>query len=120
MIFKARGIDDEPAFAWWVPHNLSKRDMIISKINTRVSRKMHKFEIEVPTSIKQAKQIDPKNGNTLWCDRIAKEKYNISVAFKILEGHASPPTGWTKSSGHCMFVVKMDFTRKAIWVKDGH
>ena len=69
--------------------------MIIVKINARVSRKMHKFGIEVPTSIKQAKQIDLKNGNTLWCDGIAKEKYNLLVEFKILEGHEYPPLGWT-------------------------
>ena len=46
---KARGIDDEPGFIWWVPHNLRKRDMIIAKINSHVSRKTHKFGIEVPT-----------------------------------------------------------------------
>ena len=42
------------------------------------------------------------------------------VAFNILEDNESPPPGLTKSSGHCMFDVKMDFTRKARWVKDGH
>ena len=93
--------------------------MIIAKINARVSRKTHKFGIEVPTSIKKAKKIDLKNGNTLWCDVISKEKYNLSVAFKILEGHESPPPQCTKSSGHWLFDVKMDFIRKLIWVKDG-
>ena len=28
--------------------------------------------------------------------------------------------GYTKSSGHLIFDVKMDFLRKARWVKDGH
>ena len=28
--------------------------------------------------------------------------------------------GWTKSSGHLVFDVKMDFIRKAQWVNDGH
>ena len=37
-----------------------------------------------------------------------------------MEDNESLPPGWTKSSGHCMFDVKMDFTRKARWVKDGH
>ena len=54
---KSRGIDDDPAFAWWVPHNLRKRDMIISNINARVSRKTHKFGIGVPPSINQAKKL---------------------------------------------------------------
>ena len=30
------------------------------------------------------------------------------------------PPGWFKASGHIIFDVKMDFTRKARWVKDGH
>jgi hypothetical protein len=30
------------------------------------------------------------------------------------------PPGWHKASGHLVFDVKMDFTRKARWVKDGH
>ena len=58
-------INAKPAFTWWVTHNLRKRDMIIAKINARVSRKTHKFGIEVPTSIKKSKKIDLKNGNTL-------------------------------------------------------
>ena len=31
-----------------------------------------------------------------------------------------PPPGYSKSSGHLVFDIKMDFTRKARWVKDGH
>ena len=29
---KEKGIDDEPAFAWWVPFVLRKRDVIIGKV----------------------------------------------------------------------------------------
>ncbi|GAX21971.1 hypothetical protein FisN_16Hh038 [Fistulifera solaris] len=67
----ARGIDDEPAFAWWVPLTLRRRNAIL-------------------------------------------------VAFEILgEGKKAPP-GWTPATGHLVFDVKMDFTRKARWVLDGH
>ena len=45
---KAIDIDDDPEFAWWVTHNLRKHDMIIAKINARVSNKTHNFGIEVP------------------------------------------------------------------------
>ena len=45
---------------------------------------------------------------------------NIGVAFKILDPGENPPIGFTKSSGHMIYDVKMDFTRKARWVKDGH
>ena len=116
----ARDIQREPAFAWWVPFTLRKRDRIIAAIHTRVRKKTHKYGIEVPSSVEHALEIDKKNGNTLWRDAIAKEMYNVSVAFKILEEHENLPVGWTKSSGHFVFDVKMDFTRKGRWVKDGH
>ena len=31
----AHGIDKEPAFAWWAPYMLKKRDRIIAKVNSR-------------------------------------------------------------------------------------
>ena len=46
--------------------------------------------------------------------------YNIGVAFEILEDGKSAPAGYTKVSGHLIWSVKMDFTRKARWVLDGH
>ena len=48
------------------------------------------------------------------------EMYNIGVAFEILEDGKSAPIGYTKVSGHLIWSVKMDFTRKARWVLDGH
>ena len=65
-------------------------------------------------------EIDRQNGNTMWKDALALEMFNVGVAFEILEeGQAAPP-GWNKSSGHLIWDVKMDFTRKARWVLDGH
>ena len=60
------------------------------------------------------------NRNTGWKDAIDKEMKNVAVAFEILDDKTRIPIGWTKSSGHLVFDVKMDFTRKARWVKDGH
>ncbi len=116
----ARGFADEPAFSWWVPYTLRKRNSIIAAVNSRVKKQTHKFGLEVPTSVEHARRIDASNGNTMWYDAIAKEMYNVSVAFKILEESESIPAGYYKSSGHLVFDVKMDFTRKARWVKDGH
>ena len=48
------------------------------------------------------------------------EMYNIGVAFEILEDGKTAPAGYTKVSGHLIWSVKMDFTRKARWVLDGH
>ena len=38
----------------------------------------------------------------------------------LLEAGQKAPPGWSPASGHLVFDVKMDFTRKACWVKDGH
>ena len=46
--------------------------------------------------------------------------HNVSVAFVIIPTGASVPVGWKKSYGHLIWDLKMDFTRKACWVKYGH
>jgi len=45
---------------------------------------------------------------------------NVGIAFEALEDGVSAPPGWHKVTGHLIFDVKMDFTRKARWVLDGH
>ena len=116
----ARGIDRKPAFAWWVPYTLQKRDIIISKVKAQIKKATHKYGIEVPTSVEHAHEIDRRNGNTLWRDAIKKEMLNVGVAFEIFDNDPSMPVGYTKESGHLVYNLKMDFTRKARWVLDGH
>ena len=58
----ALGLDNEPAFKWWVPYTLKKRDTIIAAINTRALKKTHKFRIQVPTNVAEAITIDNENG----------------------------------------------------------
>ena len=48
---RAKGIDDEPAFAWWVPCTLRKRDIAISKLKARTRKTSHKCGFEIPTSV---------------------------------------------------------------------
>ena len=67
----------------------------------------------------EAKIPDEQNGNTLWQDAIAKEMFQVEVTFKILGDSDHLPVGYTKSSEHLVFDVKMDFTRKTRWVKEG-
>ena len=117
---KSCRIHDEPAFAYWVPFTLRKRDGIISAVKSRVTKSTHKYGIEVPTSIEHAIEIDKRNGNRFWQEAIELEMKNVAVAFEILEDGSPIPVGWSKSSGHLFFDVKMDFTRKARWFKDGH
>ncbi len=117
---KARSIADEPAFAWWVPYTLRKRDIILSKIHARIRKTTHKYGIEIPTSVENANEIDRRNSNTLWKDALAKEMTEVGVAFEVLEEEMKAPIGWSKVTGHLVWDVKMDFTRKARWVLDGH
>jgi hypothetical protein len=84
-------IGEEPAFAWWVPYVLRKRDVIVSAVNSQVCKMSHKYGIELPSSMKNAIEIDHKNGNTLWQDALAKEMGNVCVAFKILGPNAKAP-----------------------------
>jgi hypothetical protein len=89
-------------------------------VKARVRKKTHKYGIEVPTSLVRAKELDRINGNTLWIDALKLEMHNVGVAFEVLEDGKSAPQGWTKASGHIICDLKMDFTRKARWVLDGH
>ncbi len=89
-------------------------------MNSRLQKTSHKYGVELPRSVKEAIKINRKNGNSFWADALTKEMGNVSVAFKILGSNVCAPPGWHKASGHIVFDVKMDFTHKARWVKDGH
>ena len=58
----ALGLADEPAFAWWVPYTLKKRDRIIASVQTRVKKRERKYGIQIPRTIKEAKILDERNG----------------------------------------------------------
>jgi hypothetical protein len=65
-------INEEPAFAWWVPTVIKKRATILSKVKSKYWQRTHKYGIEIPKSISHAKQLDGKNNNTLWWDAVMK------------------------------------------------
>ena len=118
------GIDHEPAFNWWVPYVIKKRERIISlvkKRQTRYLKRTHKFGIAVPKSVDEALELDKINGNTLWADAIAKEMKNVRAAFKILPDGERAPNGYQRIHCHMIFDVKMEnFQRKARLVAGGH
>ena len=63
----SQDLADEPAFNWWVPWVLKKRQHIISKVRTRNARylkRSQKFGIALPKSVKEAQALDKANGNT--------------------------------------------------------
>ena len=61
-------LEKEPAFSWWAPYTLKKRDRIIESINHRVIKSDHKFGIKIPRNVKEALKLDQENENTLWQD----------------------------------------------------
>ena len=69
---------DEPAFAWWAPFALKKKDKMIAKLKSRMNKVTHKYGLEVPRKVTQAYELDKRHNNTLWADAINKE-------MKILE-----------------------------------
>ena len=117
---KARRINTEPAFGWWVSYTLRKGDVILSAVKTRVRQMMHKYGIEMPMSVEDCYEINHKNGNTFWHDAIEKEMMNIGVTFEILPGGQLAPNVWRQATGHLVFDVKIDFTQKARWVLERH
>ena len=116
----ANNLLKEPAFKWWAPYTLRKRDHIVSKVVGRVKKKSHKYGIQIPRTIKEAYELDRVNKNSHWKDAIAKEMSNVAIAFEIMDEDEVLPPGYKPASCHLIFDVKMDFTRKARYVLDGH
>ena len=105
---KALGIDDMPAFAWWVPYTLRKRDVIISSLKGRM-KITHKYGIKIPRGIYHAYSIDAEEGTSCCYDEIKKEMKDVDIAFDILESNRVMPVGWRIVTGHLIFDIKMDF-----------
>ena len=89
-------------------------------MKSRIRKTTHKYGIEIPTSVEHAIKIDQKNGDTYWQDAIKLEVFNVGVAFEILDENQQAPSGWRQVTAHLVFDVKIDFTRKARFVMDGH
>jgi hypothetical protein len=94
----AKGIADEPAFAWWVPLIIKWRDRYVKDryvqpVGTRYQKRTHKFGIEVPHSVKRAYEIDVETGTNFWAKAIEKEMLHVRPAFEILEKDQNAPVG---------------------------
>ena len=57
---RTRGIDKEPAFEWWVPHTLKKRQVILAAHKKKIRKMTHKYGIEIPTSVEHVFELDRK------------------------------------------------------------
>ena len=110
------GVAHRPAFAWWVPHTLRKRDCIISKVKSKYWVRTHKYGIQIPKSVKEAIEIDQENGNTLWWDALMLEMKNVRPAFEVFDGSMDKiPIGFTQIECHVIWDIKFgeNFRRKA-------
>ena len=70
-------------------------------------------------TIKEALQIDKETGADYWRKAIRKEMKNVMVTFEF-DDSDKIPVGFQKMSCHMVFDVKIDLTRKARLVADGH
>ena len=113
-------LDDEPAFKWWVPFTIRKRNRILKAMKKRYFRTHQKFGVELPKTVKRALELDRESGTTFWADAIKKEMGTVSVAFDILKEEASKPIGYGFIKCHMVFDVKQgSLQRKARLVADG-
>jgi hypothetical protein len=55
------GLSERPAFKWWIPSLLKKRDRIISRTKSSYWARTHKYGIEIPKSYGDCVQIDEAN-----------------------------------------------------------
>ena len=110
-----QGIQDEPAFAWWVPYTIKKKARIISKVKSKYWDRTHKYGIRLPKTVKEAIEIDNENGNTLWWDALMQEMKNVRPAFEVFEGDEKSLVGYKKIKCHIVWDMKLgeNFRRKA-------
>ena len=117
---RARGLMNEPAFAWWAPWTLKQMTRTLKAMKTRYLRTESKFGIELPKTVKRALEIDKETGTTYWADAIAKELKTVMVAFEILPDGSPKPVGRGFLKCHMVFDLKQtSLIRKARFVADG-
>ena len=73
--------------------------------------------MEISNTVREALELDRKNGNNLWREAIEKEMKNFKVAFRLTDNVGGKETvGFQKITCHMVFVVKMDFAKRpGLW-----
>ena len=117
-----QGIQEEPAFAWWVSYTVKKKKAILSKVKSKYWQRTHKYGIRIPKSVREAYEIDRENNNTYWHDAIQQEMPKIINSVEEFDGKIEDLIGYQQITGHIIFDVKFseNFRRKARYVADGH
>jgi ribosomal protein L31E len=125
----ANRLIEEPAFKWWAPHVLRRRNRITSKVKSQYWKTTHKFEIRLPKMVEEALEIDKAMNKDLWRKAVNKAMAKVKIAWKThdgfmpqqaREGKVPDLISFQEIGCHIGFDVKMDFTRKAHFVAGGH
>ena len=102
---------------------IKEKNQIIAKIKSKYWIRTHKFGIDIPKSVEDAKQTDQANHNTNWWDAICKYMNNDGVAFEKHDRNQSEiPSNYTKINCNLIFDVKIgeNFCQKSKTVAGGH
>jgi hypothetical protein len=94
----------------------------ILKVSTSPSGIKYKFGIQVPKGIKNAFDLDKKNGNQLWQEAIKTELKQLTdyQTFIVLDSGEDIPTDYRKIPFHTIFDVEYDLRHKARLVAGGN
>jgi hypothetical protein len=94
----------------------------ILMVSTNPEGIKYKFGIQVPKGIKNAIDLDKKNGNQLWKEAIKTELKQLTdyQTFIILDSGEDIPTGYQKIPYHMVFDVKCDLRHKERLVAGGN
>jgi hypothetical protein len=103
----------------------AKTPMEITRVHTASTSPTgikYKFEIQVPEGIKNALNLDKKNGNNLWEEAIETELKQLTdyETFIVLDSGEDIPKGYQKIPYHIVFDVKYDLRHKARLVAGGN
>lgn len=123
-------LQDEPAFRWWVPSVLKKRERIISKLKKKYWRTEYKFGVQVPKTVDEAYRLDTESETDYWTKAIEREMTKLRPAVDVHSQHTPDQirsrqardtlVGYQEIPVHWVFDVKMDLTRRARFVAGGH
>jgi hypothetical protein len=94
----------------------------ILEVSTSPAGIKYKYGIQVPKGIKNAIDLDKKNGNKLWQEAIKTElkQFTDYQTFIVLDSGEDIPTGYQKIPYHMVFDVKYDLRYKARLVAGGN
>jgi hypothetical protein len=101
--------------------NKARMKRTIHKIKSTPSGPRYQFGTQVPRNVKEALELDKRNGNNKWRDAMQEEidSLNAYNTFKD-KGKIKHLEGYKKIIVHFVFAVKHDLRHKARLVAGGH